>query len=129
MIGRADEHDIEIALLEHVAIVVIEAGTLLRNFWRMAARSAACGELLGIDIAERHDLDRRDLYHPEQIRLAVPAAADQAEAARFIGVEISGMADGSRGSGQGRSPAALARTKSRRFMVAVSWLLGLGQGA
>ena len=41
------------------------------------------GQHLLVDVAERDDLDRRDLDQPEQVGLAVPAAADQPDALGF----------------------------------------------
>ena len=35
--------------------------------------------MLLIHVAERDDLDRRDLNEPEQIVLAIPAAADESD--------------------------------------------------
>ena len=56
----------------------------MRGFFFEACRVGdhvgGLGEHLLVDVAERDDLDRRDLDQPEQVALAVPAGADQADA-------------------------------------------------
>ena len=52
--------------------------------WRDAAISRAVGQHLLVDVAQRDDLDRRHLHQPEHIGLAVPSAADQAHAFRWL---------------------------------------------
>ena len=37
-----------------------------------------------VHVAERDDFDRRDLDQPEQIDLAVPSAADQADSSGLV---------------------------------------------
>ena len=46
---------------------------------------------LPVHIAQRYNLDGRDLDEPTQVALAVPAAADQADARRFLISELSGV--------------------------------------
>ena len=82
-------HDVEVLLLEHLAVVAVEPRPLL-------ATSAAgddvgrLGELLLVDVAQRDDLDRRDLDQAEQVALAVPAAADQADALGLLVGDLLG---------------------------------------
>ncbi len=45
------------------------------------------GQHLLVDVAERDDLDRRDLDQPEQVALAVPASADQPDALGLLTME------------------------------------------
>ena len=79
MVGRGDQDDVEVPFLEHLAIIRVSA--------RLLFRELAGGDDFGclrkhvlIDIAERDDLDRRDLNQTEQVTLAIPAAADQTNA-------------------------------------------------
>ena len=79
VVGRADQHDVEVLLLEHLAIVAVGARRLLRRLPRRD-QLGGLGEHPAVDIAQRDDLDRRDLDQPEEVGLAVPAGADQADA-------------------------------------------------
>ena len=82
-------HDVEIPLLEHLAIVAVDARPLLRGLAR-GDEVGGVGHHLLVDVAERHDFDRRDLHEPQQVGLAVPAGADEADpllrAAELLGV-------------------------------------------
>src|SRR5262245_35460798 len=79
VVGRTDETDIEVLLLEHFAVVTKQPRTLFRF---LPLRSDVCGlfKLLLIHVAERYDLDRRDLDQPKQVTFAIPAAADESDA-------------------------------------------------
>ena len=83
VIGRRDLHHVQIFLPEHLAVVGEQPRLLLRRlpFHRPPRRFF---QVLLIDIAERDDLDRRNLHQAEQVRLAVPSAADQTDAFRSI---------------------------------------------
>ena len=70
------------------------------------------GEHLLVDVAERDDLDRRDLDQPEQVALAVPAGADQADPLARVG-ELLGIRRAARPAA---NAAALFLMKSRRCM-------------
>ena len=79
VVGGGDEHDVEVLLLEHRAVVAVGTGLLLRDLAR--------GDLLGgvgqhaaVHVAEGHHLHRRHLDQAEEVGLAVPAAADEADA-------------------------------------------------
>ena len=61
------------------------------------------GEHLLVDVAERDDLDRRDLDQPEQVGLAVPAGADQADPLSHLGK----LCNGRRQPGQRKRGGAL----------------------
>ena len=65
--------------------------------------SAASASILLVHVAQRDDLDRRDLDQAEQVALAVPAAADQADARRLAVGERGGVAAG---GGQGQAGGA-----------------------
>ena len=78
--------------------------------------SAAFGEHLLIDIAQRHDLDRRNLNETEQIDLAVPAAADQADARRLAIGEggVGGLRQSESGRAGGQEITSIHGGISRR---------------
>ena len=88
MIGRTDEYDNEILLLEHLAVIAVRARFL---FGKLARRDhvGAFREHRLVHIAERNDFDRRDLDEAEQIGLPIPPAADQSDAFFRIG-EVCG---------------------------------------
>ena len=104
--------------LEHLAVVGVGARLLLRGLPR-GDHVGRLGEHAAVDVAERDDLDRRDLDEPEQVALAVPAAADQADA-RGLLVGCSGPPGRppplQRGEAKA-SPAAPVCRKSQRFMT------------
>ena len=82
VVGRGDQDDVEVLLLEHLAVVGVGARLLLRGL-PAGDHVGGLGQHLLVDVAQRDDLDRRDLDEPEQVALAVPAAADQADARRL----------------------------------------------
>ncbi len=82
MVGSRDQHKVEILLLEHLAIVGIGPRRLLRRL-AVADKIRSLGEHVLIDVAQRDDLDGGDLDQADQIALAIPAAADQADAFGF----------------------------------------------
>jgi hypothetical protein len=84
VIGRADEDDVEVALLEHGAIVGVGARPLLRE---LPGRHQIGGvrDHLAVDVAERDDLNRGHLHHAQEVGLAVPAAADEADPLFHVG--------------------------------------------
>ena len=97
MVRRGDQHDVQVLFLEHFAVVAVEPRLLLR---RLPGRHQlrGLGEHPLVDVAQRHDLDRRHLEQPQQVALAVPAAADQPDAFRRLGGEPEGIAvDGRQG--------------------------------
>ena len=111
MVGRADQHDVEILLLEHLAIVAICPRRFLR-FLPVRDQFDRAGQHLLIDVAQRDHFDRRDLNQPAQIALAIPTAADQADA---IGL-LLGRPSHVRPSSDAATPAAPVFSKSRRFI-------------
>ncbi len=90
VVGRGDQDDVQVLLLEHLAVVGEGARSLLRGL-PVGDDVGGLGQHLLVDVAQRDDLDRRDLDQPEQVRLAVPAAADQSHALGFP----AGRAEGS----------------------------------
>src|SRR5712671_1053512 len=99
MIRGRDLDDVQVLLLKHLA--VIGEGT------RFLFRSLAAGDDVGrigkhafVDVAEGDDLDGGDLDEPEQVGLAVPAAADETDAARLVGREAAGRVGESSGGGE-----------------------------
>ncbi len=94
MVGRGDQHDVEVLLLEHLAVVAVGPGLLVRCLPRRH-HLGGLGEHPLVDVAERDDLDRRHLEQAEQVAFAVPAAADQADAfRRFAGQRPGIVVDG-----------------------------------
>ena len=83
VIGCDDDDDVEVALLEHLPVVGVGARRLLRHLPRRDQRSGV-GEHRLVDITQRDDVDGRDLDEPQEIRLAVPSGADEADS--FAGV-------------------------------------------
>ena len=84
MVGRADQHDVEIFFLEHLAVIGNRVRGVFFDFCRCGNQFGRAVEHVLIDVAERDHFDRRHLDQPAQIALAVPAGADQADAIRFL---------------------------------------------
>ncbi len=82
MVGRRDEHDVEIAFGQHFPEVAVGAWRLFRNL-ASGNHTGGVGKHMLVGVAQRDDLNRFNLYEPEEIGLAVPPAADQPNAARF----------------------------------------------
>ena len=68
VVRRGDQHDVEVLFLEHLAIVAVGARLLLRRL-PLGHHFRGLGEHLLIDVAQRHDLDRRHLDQAEQSHL------------------------------------------------------------
>ena len=83
MIGSADEDDVEILLLEHLAIVAEGARSFLGGL-AGGDELGGFGEHALIDVAERDDFDGRDLDEAKEVGLAVPTGADEADAECFL---------------------------------------------
>jgi hypothetical protein len=71
VIRRGHFDDVQVLLLEHLAIVGVGAGLLLACLPRRHD-VGRLGEHFLIDIAKRNDLHRRDLNEPEDVALAIP---------------------------------------------------------
>src|SRR5438477_5425765 len=84
MIRCADEDDVQILFLEHFAVIVVDARFL---FGCLAGGNglSRLSDHLFIHVAKRNDLHGSDLDGAKQITLAIPAAADQANAFLRIG--------------------------------------------
>ena len=67
----------------------------------MATSVGGIGQHRAVDVAQRDDLDRRDLDQPEEVGLAVPAGADEADP--LLGVGQSLRVAGDRAQGQRRA--------------------------
>ena len=104
VVGGRDEHQVEVLLREHLPVVAVRARCLLRD---LAARDllGGVGEHRAVDVAERHHLDRRDLDQPEQVGLAIPAGADEADPERGVreGLGVASEAAGWRRRARPRS--------------------------
>ena len=102
VVGSGDQDDVQVPLLEHLAVVGEGARGLLRRL-AVGDDLGGLGEHLLVNVAERDDLHRRDLDEPEQVGLAVPARADQADAFRLRGGRggdvVSGGCQGQPGRG------------------------------
>ncbi len=84
VIRRADEDDVEVFLLQHLAVVLVGPRALLRG---LPGRDQVCGlrHHHAVDVAQRDDLDRGDLNQPQKVGLPVPARADEADAFLHVG--------------------------------------------
>ena len=91
VVGRGDEDDVEVFFREHLAVVGEGPRLLLRSL-PLGDQLGRVGEHPLVDVAQRDDLDRGDLDQPEQVDLAVPAGADQADSRRLCGSERPGRA-------------------------------------
>ena len=93
MIGRADQHNIEVPFLQHFPVIAVRARRLAGNL-AGGHQIGRVGQHPAVNVAERHDLNRGHLEEPEQITLAVPPAADQADAffgtRNFLGIIVEG---------------------------------------
>ncbi len=96
MIGRGDENDVEIFLLQHLAVICCRCAASCRSAWRVAVISAACEQHLAIDVAEGDDFDGGDLKQTEEVGFAVPAGADDSDAPAAV-VGIAGGGQGQTG--------------------------------
>ena len=112
------------------------AASFLRRLAAWPPDSAASAEHRAIHIAERHDLDGRDLNEAEQIGLAVPAAADQPHTAgtcRDSGRDQTrrGETKGSSGGGVQKLAAihaGVCRRTPGEKQLSGSWLQAPGFG-
>ena len=77
MVGRADEDDIELVFLEHLAVVAVGARRLLR-FLPLGGNLHRAGQHLLVRIAKRDDLDGRHLQEAPEIALAIPTGSRSA---------------------------------------------------
>ena len=99
VVGRRDEHHVEVALGEHLPVVAVRPRALPRRLAGGHARGGVV-EHRGVDVAQRDDLDGSDLEEAEERRLAVPPGADEADAHARVG--------------EGRGEAPQARQRQRR---------------
>lgn len=76
MIGRGDEADVEVLLLQHLAVVAVGSRLLFRRL-TLGNNVGRGGNHVLIHIAERDHFHGRDLDETEQIRLAIPPRTDQ----------------------------------------------------
>jgi hypothetical protein len=90
MVRRGDQHEVQVFLFEHFAVVAVEAGFLPRPL----PGSRQLGRLAEhplVDVAQGDDLDGRHLEQTEEVALAIPAAADQAHPFRRFAGEPRGV--------------------------------------
>ena len=78
MVRRTDEDDVEVLLLEHLAVVGVGARPL-PGLLPLAGDLDGPGEHVLVRVADGDDLDRRDLDQAPQVALAVPTGADEAD--------------------------------------------------
>ena len=83
MIGSADEDDLRLLVRQQLAVVAVRGWLLLRRL-PLCDQLGGFAHHLAIDIAQADDLHRCDLHQVEQVRLAIPATADQAHPQRFV---------------------------------------------
>src|SRR6185503_2670942 len=102
MIGRADQHNVEVLLLEHLVVIAVQTRLFLRNL-PGSDQFGGVGEHFLVDVAERNNVDRGNLNQAKQITFAVPTSADEADAFPLVGefggiVGQGGESDGGGGS-------------------------------
>jgi len=102
MVRAADEHDIQVLFLEHLAMIAVGAGHFL-GFLPLADQLGCFGPQLLVGIAQRDDVDRCNLDQAEQVVLAVPAGTDQSDSFRPLRGDFDRFG----------SPQDLARTGQR----------------
>ena len=112
MVGRGDEHDVEVFFREHLAIIGVGPRPLLRGLPR-GDQVGRGGKHPPVDVAQRDDVDRRHLDQAQQVDLAVPAGADQAD---VRGGFAAANAPAVRPRAERAKPAVPARRKLRRCM-------------
>jgi len=88
VIRRVDEDDVEILFRQQLAPVAVETRTLLRHLPRRHQVRRVV-QHLAVDVAHRDHVDRRDLHHAQQVRLAVPPRPDDADA--LTGADLRGQ--------------------------------------
>src|SRR5437764_528817 len=76
MVGRTNEHDVEVLLFQHLAIIVVGA-RLLFGFLTLAGDLDGLGEHVFVRIADGNDFHWRDLNEPPQVAFSIPARADE----------------------------------------------------
>ena len=89
VIGRIDDHQVEVTLFEQGAVIGIDPRPLLRELPGRDEIGGVRHHLL-VDVAERHDFDRRDLDEAQEVGLAVPAAADETDPLLHV-AELAGV--------------------------------------
>ena len=108
MIGRGDQHDVEVLFAKHLAVVAIDARGVLGAL-PGGDDVGRLGEHALVDVAERHDFDGFDLEQAQEVALAVPAGADEADAAGAVGgEELEVRGEGDPGEAGGASSKELA---------------------
>jgi hypothetical protein len=83
VIRCADDDDIQVLFPEHGAVIAVKAGFLSGRL----SRGDEVGRLrqhLAVDVADRDDIDRRDLNESEKVGLAIPAGTDETDAKCFL---------------------------------------------
>ena len=115
VIGRGDQRDVDVLLIEQLLIVLVGARPLLRQL-ALGAHVGALVEQVRVGVAERHHLDRRHLQQPEQVGLAVPAGADQRDALLHVGELL--RVGGHRGERE-RGPRGLQEIASKHGSLSV----------
>ena len=90
MVRGADQHDVEIFLPEHLAVIRVGSWFLLR-FLPLAGDIDGAREHLLVHVANRDDLDRRDLDEPPEVALSIPAGADQTDPPGLAVDDVEGI--------------------------------------
>ncbi len=75
MVRRTDQHNIQVLLFQHLAVVVVAARLLLRLL-PLAGEFRRAFEHVLVHVANGNHLHRRHLDEPPQIALAIPTGAD-----------------------------------------------------
>ena len=107
MVGRSDEHDVKLMLLEHLAIVIIRARFVVRLLSLTGNLDRTVQHVL-IRIANGNDFRRRHLNQSPQVAGAIPTGANEPHPPGFAVCKIQRVrAQGREGCQRGRSGGGL----------------------
>ena len=101
VVGRGHQADVQVLLLQHLAVIAEQPGSLLRCLPGGHHLRRLRQHLL-VHVAHRNHLDGRHLDQAEQIALAVPPRTDNADTLRFLVRQLFGHSPG--GQTQAGSP-------------------------
>jgi hypothetical protein len=93
-----DQHNLQVPLFEHLPVIAVGAGLLLRGLTRRH-HVRGLGQHAFVYVAQRDHFDRGDLKEAEEVALAVPTGADEPNALLLVG-ELGSV---SRESGESQS--------------------------
>ncbi len=92
MIGRTDQHDVQLVGRQHLAVVAVEGGPLF-GLLPLANQIGRSRQHVLVHVAQGHDFDRRNLNEAAEVGLAIPAAADKGDPGLIAAGGIGAPAD------------------------------------